>query len=107
MDKALKSLQQLSGNPTLPKGKRKMSSPTPDPADEVTISQSVIDGWANAIESAVAGLRAIIERGNIPQAEVAAMTQAITDLESVGTVVPDTPPVDPVPAPDDTPPANQ
>lgn len=66
---------------------------TTPPTDLVEISQSVIDGWANAIESAVAGLKAILDRGNIPAAEVAAMTQAVTDLESVGTVVPTTPPV--------------
>jgi hypothetical protein len=80
------------------KGTIEMSTPTPEaagPTDLVEISQSVIDGWANAIESAVAGMRAIVERGNIPQAELAAMTQAITDLESVGQVVPDTPPVQP------------
>jgi hypothetical protein len=85
MDKALNDLQALA---TTPKG-IEMSSPTP--SDEVVISQSVIDGWAGSVESAVTRLKSLVAQGNLPPAVVTGMTQAISDLEGVGQTPPPAP----------------
>jgi hypothetical protein len=73
------------------------------PTDLVSISQSVLDGIANAIESAVSALKTQLASGTLPPAAVTALNTAVTDLEALE--VPSTPPVDPTP-PVDTPPAS-
>lgn len=69
-----------------------MSNP-PEPTDLVSISQSVLDGFANAIESAVAALKPLIGTGTLQAADESKVSQAITDLEALE--VPSTPPVTP------------
>jgi hypothetical protein len=68
-----------------------MSSPSTG-STLVTIKQTDIDGWANAIESAVAAIGSIIAAGNLQPASEEQMTQAMQDLQTALNSVPQTPP---------------
>lgn len=87
---SLKGLQHLMHH-IQAKGSE-MSSPSTD-STLVTLKQSDIDGWANAIESAVEVFKQIIASGTLQPAAESAMNQAVQDLQTALNGVPQTPPV--------------